>query len=167
MRIAEERSNASTPNFIGINWGALAAQGGVMRKPGALIVVLALSILVPSLAYASDWDKAGKALTIVEGIRLLTAGKVDVIGNIAGINKDNGYTLASRRHNQTYDYPGRRHPGPERIWVPHYVWVTKYIPAHKEYSHELGRFVLVKGHHIRYQVESGGHWETVGRCGWR
>ena len=38
-------------------------------------------------AYASDWDKAGKVLTAIEGIRILTGGNVDIIGTITGVNR--------------------------------------------------------------------------------
>jgi hypothetical protein len=49
----------------------------------------------------------------------------------------------------------------EQIWVPHYVWREKYVPEH--YERRDGRDIFIGSHYERFQVEEGGHWETVCR----
>jgi len=92
-------------------------------------------------------------LAIIEGVRVVTGGKVDLIGTITGINRP--------RYDQVRyaDNPGR-HRG-ERVWVPHYVWKEVYVPMHTEYRPGCGE-VVVEAHYERYEVEEGGHWEV--RC---
>ena len=101
--------------------------------------------------YASDWDKAGKVLTGIEGLRLITAGRMDLIGNLFGLNhtKVNSTTVCCYR------------PSYRRVWVPNYVWKKKYVPRHTEYDPRYGK-IIVEGHYIRYKVERGGHWEWIG-----
>jgi hypothetical protein len=118
------------------------------------VIVMLLSAVVPS--YASDWDKAGKALAIIEGARILTGGNVDIIGNITGINR--GHSNVSCGRSGRYDYAKSYDRPSRRVWVPHYVWKKKYIPEHEEYDPEYGT-IIVEGHYIEYRVEDGGHWE--------
>ena len=106
--------------------------------------------------YASDWDKAGKVLTIIEGARILTGGKVDIIGTLTGTKQD----VASGRY-EGY-HRGDQVRGPRysrRVWIPHLVCKREYIPQHEEYSERYGR-IIVEGHYITYQVEDGGHWAS-------
>jgi len=120
-----------------------------------------LILLIPGLilgrsmpSYASDWDKAGKALTIIEGVRILTGGKVDIVGALTGINEPDTYVYQTRHprwHKQKYKVYSKR------VWVPHLVWKKKYIPKHQEYDERYGK-IIVEGHYIRYQVENGGRW---------
>ena len=117
---------------------------------GFLVLVALVSMTVP--AYSSDWDKAGKALTIIEGLRLITGGRVDFIGTLSGLNQPK----AQERYVTHYH---SRKPKYEKVWIPHYVWKSKYIPEHEEYSQEYGA-IIVEGHYIRYRVEQGGRWET-------
>lgn len=120
------------------------------------VMIVSLGLLFTFMAinvYASDWDKAGKALTVIEGIRLVTAGKVDLIGNVFGLNKDS--------YQKGYHYK-RKQASYKKIWVPHYKWVKEYVPEHTEYHPEYGE-VIVEGHYIKYQIQDGGHWEFVRR----
>jgi len=142
-----------------------------MRK--LIIVFLVAAGLVTGLAkisFASDWDKAGKALTIIEGLRVVTGGKVDIIGTITGINQPQRQTAEyrgrrefanDRRHKgRSYaSYSSRDYDRCELVWVPEYAWREKYIPEYVEYRH--GRKVVVEGHYERYLAEEGGHWEKV------
>ena len=142
-----------------------------MRK----IVVVALITAgivagVSTNSFASDWDKAGKALAIIEGVRVVTGGAVDVIGTITGINRPREESREYARvreyerpqYTRGYAYGRRSHfEECERIWVPRYVWKEKYIPRYIEYRH--GRKVVVEGHYERYLVKEGGHWEIVCR----
>lgn len=139
----------------------------------AVVAAAALVIGVNARCFASDWDKAGKALAIIEGVRVITGGQVDVIGTITGINRPRGenrdrkeYARGGRDRDfgrPRYAYERRPYVKQcEMIWVPHYVWVEKYIPKHTE--HRPGyREVVVQAHYEKYQVEQGGHWEEVYR----
>lgn len=117
-----------------------------------LVIVGVLGLYVPS--YASDWDKAGKAFAILEGVRVITRGGVDIIGTITGINQNQ---MHARQYHKHY------HCRPYRVWIPRMIWKRKYIPEHTEYSEEYGE-IIVEGHYIRYQVEKGGHWASRYSC---
>ena len=125
---------------------------------------------VSTNSFASDWDKAGKVFAIIEGVRVITGGKVDVIGTITGINRQRQENRECEqvreserpRYARGYAYGRRSHfEECERIWVAHYVWREKYIPEHIEYRN--GRKVVVEGHYEKYMVEEGGHWEETCR----
>jgi hypothetical protein len=142
----------------------------------AMLIMAGLVVGIKSKGFASDWDKAGKILTAIEGVRIITGGKVDVIGSMTGINNRqesrhdyrDGYVsrddhprfYAHEKH--YYRYPSRsRHVSHYRkVWVPHMVWVEKYVPEHREYKPGIGQ-IVVQAHYERYQVEDGGHWEIV------
>ena len=129
-----------------------------MKKTILVILVGGITLAAASPGYASDWDKAGKALAIIEGARIITGGNIDLIGNLTGINRNSWFS--SGRGNRgddcrTYARAPRR---PERVWVPHYVWKKKYIPGHEEYDEKYGN-IIVEEHYIKYRVENGGHWE--------
>jgi len=127
-----------------------------MRKVTAFLMIFAMVIGLSTASYASDWDKAGKALAIIEGARILTGGRVDIIGNFTGINQNNRSRSRQRgysdRYARNYSCP------PQQTWVPNLVWRKKYIPEHEEYRNNYGR-IIVGSHYIRYQAEDGGHWE--------
>ena len=142
------------------------------------IVVMALVITglvagASARSFASDWDKAGKALAVIEGLRIITGGKADVIGTITGINRpceqagdrDNGrgnaYGRRDRDDDWKYSRDNRRSMREcERVWVPHYVWREKFVPEHTEHRPGYGN-VIVEAHYERCQVENGGHWEWI------
>ena len=122
---------------------------------GLTILVIILGLAIP--AYSSDWDKVGKAAAIVEGVRILTGGEVDVIGNLVGINKSKRYKYVRRsKHYPSYGKIKSNCSG--QVWVPTYVWSKKYVPEHKEYRENYGE-VIVEGHYIRYKVKRGGNWK--------
>lgn len=137
-------------------------------------VLVGLIMGLKSVSFASDWDKAGKALTIIEGVRVITGGKVDLIGNITGINKPREEAKECRRvitHEPRHYAPYRHERGYRQkeqhyvsycktVWVPHMVWKEKYIPRHTEYRPGYGE-VVVEAHIEKYLVEEGGHWEKV------
>jgi len=117
-----------------------------------LLLAIILSIGLATTSLASDWDVAGKVLTGIEGLRILTGGKVDIIGNIAGI-RDKQYV--EHKGHPRGDY--RHHKDCQRVWVPKFVWKKKWIPTHNEYDPKFGK-IIVEGHYIRYKVECGGYW---------
>jgi len=123
-------------------------------KPIALV---AMFVIVATPLYASDWDIAGKILTGIEGTRILTGGRVDFIGALAGINNnhyrdcESHYAPQYRRFRRDDDYC-------TRVWIPTTVWEREWIPTHKEYDH--GREIIVKGHYVEREVETGGYWQT-------
>lgn len=131
-----------------------------MRKSLMVITLCFLSTVVLTPAYASDWDKAGKILTVVEGMRILTGGKVDVVGNITGINNKGDYYRKEPvySYRDTHRYHIRKKPYRVNVWVPHYAWIEEYVPGYRQYQPGRG-MVYIEGHYVQRQVESGGHWE--------
>lgn len=120
-------------------------------------IVIAGAVLGPvTSSHASDWDKAGKALAVIEGARILTGGNVDIIGNIIGIGR--GSVFSSRRGNRCRAYTRTARHHSDRIWVPNYVWKKKRVPRHEEYHRKYGT-IVVESHYIRCRVERGGHWK--------
>ncbi len=145
-----------------------------MRAISIGLIACALIVGIISTARASDWDKAGKILTGIEGVRIITGGNVDLIGTITGINRGKSERQGSQESRVVRrNDPRGCHRQPEcaaryyrhscaREWVAHLVWKEKYIPGHEEYRAEYGRVVFVEGHYVKYQVGEGGHW--VYRC---
>jgi len=127
-----------------------------MSKFVISIIALVTITCVTTLGYASDWDKAGKALAIIEGARILTGGNIDIIGNITGIGRNSRYSSGPKHCNYTYAKSHKRRSN--KVWVPYYSWKKKYVPEHEEYDERYGT-VIVERHYIRYKVEDGGHWE--------
>ena len=139
--------------------------------------VAALVIGTYASCFASDWDKAGKILTVLEGVRVVTGGKVDLIGTVTGINRpredarervyvmqeyQRGPVVSDYREHGSYR-SDRHFREYRRVWVPHYVWKVQYVPRHVEYRPGHHR-VVVEGHYEKYKVETGGHWETRYDC---
>ncbi len=129
-----------------------------MKKVIISLVVIGTLIGPSAQSYASDWDKAGKALAVIEGVRIITGGNVDLIGNITGISKNNSRSSTRSNNNRSYAKNYSSHTRRARTWVPHYVWEKQYIPEHEEYSERYGN-IIVEGHYIRYQAEDSGHWK--------
>lgn len=145
-------------------------------KKFALVLLIGIGLImgITTQSFASDWDKAGKILTIIEGVRVVTGGKVDLIGTITGINNPResrerheyyreynypqGYAYRDNRHRSYVEQRNFRYA--KRVWVPHLVWRERYVPEHTEYRPGYGE-VVVQAHYERYLVEEGGHWETV------
>lgn len=126
-----------------------------MKRLVGLLVCAVFLFSVLASAYASDWDVAGKVLTGITGLRVLTGGKVDIIGAITGTGRAKEREHVSSKHHRYSKY---RHRPCKRVWVPYYAWKKKWVPEHTEYDSEFGE-VVVEGHYIRYRVESGGYWE--------
>ncbi len=123
-----------------------------MVKKVLMFGLIGVTVMLGERVYASDWDKAGKVLTGIEGLRIFSGGKLDLIGNIFGINRYREKSYSCERYCYRSSY--------RKVWVPHYVWKKKYVPEHREYDPRYGE-VVVEGHYIRYKVERGGHWEWV------
>jgi len=105
-----------------------------------------------------DWARAGKALTIIEGLRVISRGGFDPIGTVTGIGRDRDYAHR-HRHEPVRHYECRE----EREWVPSYRWEKRYVHEHEDYDPEHGQ-IWVEGHYIRYQVEDGGYWNVKETC---
>lgn len=107
-----------------------------MRK--LIICVLAagvgIGLAIPS--YASDWDKFGKAAAVIEGIRILTRGDVDIFGNILGINRQNKPKVYVEKPRYDIRKPGQRL---ECVWVPRTVWKKRYVVKVQECKHKNPR----------------------------
>ncbi len=146
-----------------------------MKKTMIISFAVMLCLLgIKTYGFASDWDTAGKAFAIIEGLRVITGGKLDVVGSITGINRPrevvrervyvreeppgSSYQMYSSR----FPAYGHRHQVrySERVWVPHLVWKEKYVPTHTEYKPGYGN-IVIDGHYERFQVQEGGHWEIV------
>ena len=137
-----------------------------MKKVLIMTLAAVLSLgMIAQPVWASDWDKAGIALTGIEGLRILTGGKVDLIGSMFGMNR-NSETKVAYAHPKHHRHPRHRRKKvckTNRFWVPEYRWVKEYIPEHEEYDPKYGK-VIVHGHYIRYQVEDGGYWKEEDYC---
>lgn len=132
-----------------------------------LLAAMVLVMGTAQMSFASDWDKAGKAFAITEGLRVLTGGRFDVIGTITGINRPQEVVVREKEYvrvHQPAPYYGRRHYRAsgyyKRVWVPHMVWREIYVPEHTEHRPGFGD-VVVSGHYEKQLVEDGGHWESV------
>ena len=133
-----------------------------------MISILSIVFLFTGVnfSYASDWDKAGKVLTVVEGLRIFSGGKVDLVGNLIGINRNSDYAYNRKSHRRKHRKRQKKHHYSciEKTWVPEYVWKKKHVPEHETYDDHLGR-VVVEEHYVRYKVEHGGYWEESYNCG--
>lgn len=117
----------------------------------ALAVIALLSFSATS--FASSWDIVGKVLTGIEGARILTGGKFDVIGSIAGIGNDGRDVVVQERRTYVVEAPAVR----QRVWVQDYSYREAWVPGHWEHDPRLGQ-IFIEGHYVRYQVENGGHY---------
>lgn len=117
----------------------------------ALLVIMLLGF--SATTFASSWDIVGKVLTGVEGARILTGGKLDVIGSLTGIGNDRQDVVVRERRTYVVESP----VACERVWVPNYTYREVWVPAHTEHDPRLGN-IFIEGHYVRYQVENGGYW---------
>jgi len=124
-----------------------------MRHIGKLVVLVLVLFGFCGLAFSSDWDVAGKVLTGIEGLRIISGGNIDLIGNLTGINSNT--TKSSSRVKYYYVY--NQDDCCQRTWVSNYVWKKKWISGHHEYDKKLGK-IFVEGHYIKYRIKKGGHW---------
>jgi len=119
------------------------------------------------ISSASDWDKAGRILTGIEGLRILTGGRVDVVGTLIGVGQNRGRNSHNphyKRKKYTHKHYAKHYETcSKRVWVPHYEWHKEYVPAHESYDPDIG-MVYVEEHFIKYKVEAGGHWEKTYSC---
>jgi len=118
-----------------------------------IVLTLILGFTVPS--YSSDWDIAGKVLTGITGLRILSGGKIDVLGSMTGINDNSTYHYpnTSKIYYNTHNHSSSC----RKTWVSDYSWRKKYVPKHTVYDPELGK-VVVYGHYVKYKVDNGGYW---------
>ncbi|MFH1772130.1 MAG: hypothetical protein ABH872_04865 [Candidatus Omnitrophota bacterium] len=98
-------------------------------KEKVVLLFAALAMFSGAATYASDWDTAGKILTGIAGLRILSGGKVDIIGSMTGVNQ-------SQNNAQTtyYYYGGKpsRHGGT--------VYYRTYTtPTYEVYCHNCKR----------------------------
>lgn len=114
---------------------------------------------------ASDWDKAGKILTVMEGLRFVSGGNIDVIGGLTdAVHGNNGrYHHKARRDRKHRRYVKHRHCSTQKTWIPEYEWKKEWVPAHEQHHAQYGT-IHVEGHYFKYQVECGGHWEYEEIC---
>jgi hypothetical protein len=126
-----------------------------MKKIIVMLLIVSLVCGWGVYAFASDWDVAGKVLTGIEGLRIFSGGKLDLIGNMFGMNRD--------RQDERSHYAYRQKTDCRRIWVPAFTWEKKWIPEHSDYDERLGK-IIVEGHYVRYRVERGGHWQYDCNC---
>ena len=125
-----------------------------MKRLGMFFLICALTVGITAPASASDWDVAGKVLTGVEGVRIVSGGRIDPIGKMIEFIQG----PREKQQEERYVYRYRDTKPSRREWVSHYVWKKKYIPQHSEYSEKYGQ-IIVEAHYIRYKVDEGGHWE--------
>lgn len=125
-----------------------------MKRNAIVLIMLGIALSFTAPVYASDWGKFGKAVAVVEGLRVITGGRVDIVASLTGLNCDKR-DHAHRSHYRCC---------PEKIWVPKkIVWKTKYVPQHIERAPN-GKRRVVEGHYIKYKVEEGGYWKVCSCC---
>jgi len=151
-----------------------------MKKILILLFTVAFLGGSAAVSFASDWDKAGKALTIISGLRLISGGRIDVVGKIGEVatgktytNKNYGYYPKGyygghgryKRHHRPYHQKVVKHYRctKEKYWIPEYRWIKKHVPEHEEYDSEYGT-VIIEEHYIRIKEEHGGYWEYKDSC---
>jgi hypothetical protein len=120
----------------------------------AFLAFLCVGIVAP--AYASDWDVAGKILTGIEGLRIISGGRIDPIGGMINV------VQGPNRNQYRESYVVVRQEPCRRVWVQDYRWIREWVPEHREYVRGKGE-IIVAGHYVEYKVENGGHWEYVYR----
>jgi len=134
-----------------------------MKKIAIVAAMLAL-LGFAGMSHASDWDLVGKVLTGVEGARILTGGRVDIIGSVMDISgigcgrQDGGIMRRGKTIVVEKPVPCNR------IWVPEYRYKDVWVPGHYVRDPRHGR-IYIKGHCVQRRTECGGHWEYVSGCG--
>ncbi len=139
-----------------------------MKRLIVVLVAVALFFGFTISASASDWDVAGKVLTGIEGLRIVTGNRVDLVGNLMGFNnrdssRDRDWDGDRDRGYRGRDCSHQRIRICKRVWVPNYVWVRKWVPRHKEID-KRGHERIIEGHFEKYQIEKGGHWQYACNC---
>ncbi len=119
----------------------------------AMLVLLGFA----GVSHASDWDLVGKVLTGIEGARILTGGKVDVIGGVMDITGIGDGSREKIVREEKIIVVERQAPR-SRVWVPEYRWEDVWVPGHTVRDPRYGN-VYIEGHYVQYKVECGGHWE--------
>jgi hypothetical protein len=124
-------------------------------KSMAIALAAAALLSFSATSFASSWDMVGKVLTGIEGARILTGGKFDVIGSVmdvANIRQDRDVAVYEKR---VYVV---EQPAPcKKVWVPQYTYREEWVPAHWERDGRRGK-VFIEGHYVTYKVENGGYW---------
>ncbi len=126
-----------------------------MKRLAKISFIALAMISLTATTFASDWDIAGKVLTGIEGLRLLSGGRVDILGGMTGINNTDRY--APRSYSHTYVYVRDDHDC-RRTWVPGTVWRKEWVPGHWEYDPQYGE-IFIEGYYREYLVEEGGSWK--------
>ena len=127
-----------------------------------IAVVLAMTVLMGSFVpaiYASDWDKAGKILTGIAGLRILTGGKIDLIGSIAGTDNDKhhrqGYSRRTSRKSRYKHHAYGYDNSYGRARISHPVWERAYVPVYTEYYPAYGEVIVIESHYIKSTAGRG------------
>ncbi|MDD5073355.1 MAG: hypothetical protein PHO67_04880 [Candidatus Omnitrophica bacterium] len=124
-------------------------------KSIAIALAAAALLSFSATSFASSWDMVGKVLTGIEGARILTGGKFDVIGSVmdvTNIRQDRGATVVEKRV-----YVVEQQAPCKRVWVPTYSCREEWVPAHWERDTRKGK-IFIEGHYVTYKVENGGYW---------
>lgn len=124
-----------------------------------IVVVASVFVLLgfAGVSHASDWDLVGKVLTGVEGARILTGGRVDIIGSVMDISGIGGGRQERVVRQEKIIVVEKQAPC-NKIWVPEYRWEDVWVPGHTVYDRRCGN-IYIEGHYVQYKVECGGHWE--------
>ncbi len=131
-------------------------------KKIAITVAIFVLLGFAGVSHASDWDLVGKVLTGVEGARILTGGRVDIIGSvmdisgISGGRQDCGSGGGIVRQEKIIVV--EKQAPRNKVWVPEYRYEDVWVPGHTVYDRRYGN-VYIEGHYVQYKVECGGHWE--------
>ena len=75
-----------------------------MKKLIVIVTIGILSLGFGISTYASDWDTFGKVMAGVTGLRVITGGRVDIVGSVTGINRGNTYSGYYYYYPRNYRY---------------------------------------------------------------
>lgn len=137
---------------------AIGSQKGGCAMKTLIVYMLSIGVILSPLGtvYASDWDTVGKVLTGITGLRILTGGRVDIIGTMTGTNRYNRpsgyyYQTPTRYYISYYDGPRRnvRYYKPQRYRRCERVWVPRRAYWKRVYRH---------GRYVKQRVVEGGYW---------
>jgi hypothetical protein len=123
----------------------------------AIVAAVFVMLGFAGVSGASDWDLVGKVLTGIEGARIITGGKIDVIGSVMDIGRG-GPRGQNRVIREKQVIVVEKPVSRDRIWVPEYRMEEVWVPVQTVHDRKCGN-VYIGGHYVQYKVEDGGHWE--------
>jgi hypothetical protein len=121
-----------------------------------LSLILGLLFLTTpiSKAFASDWDTVGKALTGITGLRIISGGNIDIVGNITGTNMPRNHARAvARKPRKIYPSANERAISPKAT-----AWKKGWVSTHTIYTHSPAVVVIEERNWRRQTAYPSSQW---------